>query len=349
MSRNVQLTPFRMATRQAIQRAGGFTYASGQRFSIELPRTGYACSLFIKAALTQTLSGAGALAVRGPWDILQRITLNTNLNATTVIDVSGYGGFLSGINEFGSRPDRAGVGDTTPNSLYYLAPVASGANVWVLVWNLPIAANNGSNFDTGLLGLQAGELSARVDITCGQPTDGSTLGTATTGTVEVYYLYYDYGDPNIVEQPPLVLHRTLEDIAFPSAVGEFIYQIPRAGVLLNLWVDNVFNAAKTQADSIDYFRIRINKALTPYDIPGYLMKYLNRKQLGTELPLGVFFWQFFEANGVVNQGDYRDMIDTESVTTTEFVEYINSAVTLGASNNSVRFVRRIIQTLDVAQ
>jgi hypothetical protein len=59
-----------------------------------------------------------------------------------------------------------------------------------------------------------------------------------------------------------------------------------------------------------------------------------------------FVWTCFHAQEFINAGTSRDAIDTEQLTTLENIVNISAGATLGASNNSLAVVRRVVQILD---
>jgi hypothetical protein len=335
--------PFRYNTRQRIQKISTRAYAAGTTLEpITIPQVGYLANIVIQFRGTITLSGAGALTDKGPWNLLNKLTLASNQGAANLVDLTGYGAFVSHfwLNE-GSASNRAGIGDTVPSADYFAAPVAGGANVWALTYYIPVSANDGRNFEIGLINLQAPEVRLQLNLTCGALLDPSTLVTATTGTFHIFYEFYEAPNPALVLQPPAMVVRTLEDVVPIVAVGDLTYQIPRQGTLLQLASYITLNAARS--DSIDNFAMRVNKTDSVYSIERQLFKWQQRMRYLCELPVGVYHWDFWNAEKEVSQGDTRDALDTEAVTTMDFITTINSGATLGAGTNFQNNIRRIVQ------
>jgi hypothetical protein len=338
-----QLEPFRYNTRQRFQKITTRAYAAGTTLEpIIIPQVGYLSNIIVQFRGTVTLSGTGALTDKGPWNLLNKATLQSNQGAASLVDLSGYGAYIAGFwqNE-GSPYNRAGIGDTVPSADYFSAPVASGANVWVLTWVIPVAANDGRNFEVGLINLQAPEVRLSLGITCGALLDPSTLVTATTGTFHVWYEFYEVPNPAIVKQPPLMVVRTIEDQIPITQTGDITYQIPRQGVLLQLGHYITLNGARS--DSIDAFQLKLNKTDSVYAIERQIMRFMQRQRYLAETPAGVYFWDFWNAEKEVSQGDTRDALDTEAITTMDFITTITSGATLGSGNNFQNNVRRIMQ------
>lgn len=340
-----KLLPFRMGTRQRRAKVGTIVYAAASAGQpLPLPRVGLASRIVAQFRGVVTLSGAGALSDQGPWNLLSRIRVNTNIGAASLIDVSGYGGYLmQKWIEQGYLPDNGGAGSVTPNANIHAAPVAMGANTWVLTWVLPISANSGINFETGLINLQAPEISVTVEPIFGALLDPATLVTATTGNLHVYYEYYEIPDPRRFSLPGLTLVRCIEEQQAVGQVGDNIYTVPRMGTLLQLIHRLTFNAARS--DGWDSSSIKFNKTDTVYNDEMQVMKVFERVHYGTPPISGTIFRDFWSAFAEVSRGDTRDAIDSEQLTTLESIITVSAGTTLGANNNFLASIRRIMQMI----
>lgn len=338
------LLPFRHGTRQRHAKVGTIAYAANSTGSIELPRVGLLARVIVQFRGTVTLSGAGALADLGPWSLVSRFRLNTNIGAAQIVDVSGYGAYMAQrLMRLGQSSEKAGMGDTTADTDLYAAPVANGANTWALSFELPVNINDGVNFETGLINLQAPETRVTLDIQTGALTDGATLVTGISGTFHVYYEYYEIPDPRMFMLPPLAIARLLEEQQAVGQTGDNIYTVPRQGTLLALMHRLTLNGARS--DSYDETRIKFNKTDEVYRDDRQWLKYMNRNVFGLNPVTGVICRDFFHANSGVNMGDTRDAIDSEELTTLESIVTVSAGATLGASNNVLASVRRIVQLL----
>lgn len=340
-----QLRPLRAGTRQRRAFVGSLAYAAATTLNPqELPRVGLLNRVFVQFRGTVTLSGAGALADQGPWNLIARIQVNANIGAAAVVDLTGYGAYIiqPWCEELGYRPDKGGVGDTTQNADIHAAPVAMGANTWVLSYFLPIAANTGSQFDTGLINLQAPETRVTVNITCGNLLDPATLVTATTGNFFIYYDYYEIPDPRVFQLPPLALVRTLEETQFIGAVGDNIYTVPRQGVLLQLAHRVNLNGARSEL--WDKHVLRFNKTDSVYNVDRQWNRAWERMNYGLNPVTGVFYLDLWHSMQDVSAGDTRDAVDAEELSTLESIVTINSGATIGVA--SLGTIRRIVQMLE---
>ena len=100
-----------------------------------------------------TLAGAGAFATLGPWSLINRFRVDLNLGNMNLVDISGWKAYqLAKILFRGFSPDGIG-GLYTVNPTTFSAPLAMGANLWVIPYLIPISANPGAQFDSGLISL----------------------------------------------------------------------------------------------------------------------------------------------------------------------------------------------------
>ncbi len=339
-----KLWPFRFGTRQDIQKVGQIAYAASGGTPLELPRVGYLSRIILQFIGTVTTSGAGSVMSNlGPWNLLSRIKVNSNINSF-IWDTTGYGAYLeNSMLARGFAPDLAGAGSTTPDALIHSVPIASGANAWVVTWILPIGANQGSNFEAGLINLQSPQVRVTIEPTFGALTDPATLITAITGNLNCYYEYYELPDPRRVAAPALTLVRTIEDQQPIGGVGPNIYTVPRQGTLMHLL--HYMRLDNARSNSYDSAQIRFNFSTFPYQIERGPLRLRNRELIGRDFPAGVYALDFWHSGEDVSAGDNRDMIDTEKLSTLESILNVSASATLGATGtNFFNSIRRIAQT-----
>lgn len=346
------LKPFRQGTRQRFAKVGVIPWTTGTALTpLELPRVGMLSQIYLRAELVVTLSAAGALADLGPWNVLNRIKVNANIGSAAIVDLSGFGTYMvqPWYEEFGFRPDNAGIGSTSVNADTFAAPVAMGANNWIINYAIPISANSGREFDLGLINLQAPETRVTVEITTGQLTDAATNVTSITGSIFVYYIYYEIGNPAQFALPPLSLVRLLEEQQSVNATGDNLYTLPRQGVLMQLAHRLTLNSARTDANgaSWDEISLRYNKTDTVYRLERRAERLRERIWYGLPPLAGVSYHDFWHAASDVSAGDFRDAVDLEELSTCESVVTVSTGATLGgAGTNILASVRRILQILE---
>lgn len=328
--------PFRYGSRKRVQRVGAITYSAGQAASpLELPRVGFLAGIVINFSGTAT--GATGTTAKGPWALFSRVRLNLNLGAANIYDTTGYGNYLLNLVNGADLSKAKGFSATASNVNFSLY--------------IPVAVNLADAFSTGLLLLQDPQVRATLEVVWGNPTDAFVGATAVSGTAEVHYVYWEVPDLSKVSAPPLVLHRVLEDVQPVAQTGDNIYTVPRQGTLLQLL--HVLELNGALSDAWDRHRIILNRVDTILDQSRGVIYALDvvgghRPMADTvQLPTGVIPIDLYRAMGVTNYGDLRDALDTEAVTTTESVVTVSSGATLGANNNFLRTVRRILQPIRV--
>jgi hypothetical protein len=324
--------PFRYGSRKRVQRVGFIPFQEGVVAPpIQLPNVGYLAGVFL--TWRGTISGTDVSPTNGgPWNLIRRLRLNLNLGSASIVDVSGYGAYLLGLlngTDFATHPQYSG----TSRWHYYI----------------PVSINLQENHTTGLILLQDPQIRATVEIQWNSLTsafNGSGLSVASGAGLEVHYVYWEVPDLSRVSQPPLVLHRVVEDSMPISQAGEIPYLVPRQGILLQML--HVLTLNGVYANDWDRAFIRLNRVDTIADVtPDVLNAFhvLNVEGNATRIPNHVIPWDFFSASGRPGSGDLRDALDTEAITTTESVVVIPNTATFGANNNFLGTIRRILQPI----
>jgi hypothetical protein len=325
--------PFRYGSRRRIQRVGFIPFQENQVAPpLQLPNVGYLAGIFL--TWRGVISGTGVSPrLNGPWDIIRRLRLNLNLGSASVVDVSGYGLYLFNL---------LNGADMLTNQYY------GGIARWTLY--VPVSANLGENFSTGLILLQDPQIRATVEInwnSLANVFNGSGLSAAAGSGVEVHYVYWEVPDLSKVSQPPLVLHRIVEDTQPITQTGDNTYLVPRQGILLQLLHVLILNA--NYSSLWDRAFIRLNRVDTiaemAPDVFGALHVLNVDVPATSRPPTHTIPWDFFSPSYKAGMGDLRDAIDTEAVTTIESVVTVSGSATLGANNNFLGTVRRILQPI----
>lgn len=338
------MLPFRMGTRQRIRQVGSAQSISalGASTTFTLARVGMINYLVLVLRGTVTLSSGGAFATLGPWSLIDRIQVKLNLGNMTLVDVSGY--TLYQLNKLlfrGFAPD--GGGNYTPSSLTYSAPVASGANSWILPLFIPISANPGSDFDTGLINAQAPEV--QIDVSVTLAAAGATAVTNFTSiasvTAELYQCYFDLPRPGAPIQLPLgQICRTVETTIPVTATGELNYTVERQGQLLQFL--STFIANGSRSNGLDRVKLIANINDTIYDMPAILNQFKYQMDYSLPCDTGIFALDLWHSRESPSSGDSRDLINTEVLTTLQWDPVVSSGTTLGSGNNSWISGRRVL-------
>ena len=342
-----QKLSFRSGTRQKFYSMNPMTYAAGQTLTQVFPQVGMLSAIYLAVSGLLTYSAAGTLSDQGPWNLFSRLQVLTNIGSAVLVDLSGFGAYLVQqlIGSGSYRPDVAGAGATTASTLIYTWPLSGTAVPFKLSYILPIGANDGINFDTGLINLQAPQTQVTLSLQCGQITDPASNITALTATISVGYMYYEIPDLSTFQLPPLSLVRTLENQIPISSTGEQVYTLPPMGTILQLIHSLTLNGIRS--DSIDYGFVRFNKSDTIYNVPLAVQRMLERSRYGLNPIVGSWFWDFWHAYGQVSEGDVRDAIDSEAIATLDMGLSVSSGATLGSNNNNLKSISRLVQTIQV--
>ncbi len=366
-----ELRPFRLGTRQRFAHVGTVSVSENGRGSIVFPRVGFLSHVAVQLDVTVKNTGAAAvtpvLGALGPWNFIRRLTFRINLGTATLYSTSGWSNYVlqrimkSAYDPAGFGIDAAAAATTeallsTPRDadLYNvsLASLGAGATRNIkLTYLLPIAANFGADFAVGLVNLQSPEVQANLDLDFGAVAGdmfGSSqtdlkLDTAASNVARVGYLYYEVPDPTRVQYPPLTFHRTIEDEVQIPTVGDVIYTVPRAGVVLRL-VHTLLNNTPARVDDYTELKVRANRTDEFYRMERWAAKQLALTRYELPLPKGVFVhdWWAAQAAGDPGYGDTRDAISSEALSTLEDIVTLASGFTAGA-NAKLLVVREFLQ------
>lgn len=330
--------PFRPNTRQKRLRIGTAPYSLGGSQSLLLPEVGYLARIWVFFVGTVTYSAQAVPADLAPYSLFKRISVTLNNSATDLYNTSGFGLFL--VNSVITKMGRL---DQQPDANFYAFPTVGAAQTFVLGAQIPISLSQGFNFEAGLINLQAPEVQCQlnIDFNTANTEIGDTI-TALAGTVHAYYEYYEVPSPTQVLQPPVTLHRIIEQTQPVNGTGDTIYTVPRGGNMLRLLHTLRLNGARS--DSYDETSIRFNQSETIYKEERRLKKILMRERYGYNLPTGVIAHDWAYALMHPEESDLRDAINTEMVTTTDSIVTVSAGATLGSNNNFLVSIREILQS-----
>lgn len=335
---NQQLLSFRPNTRQKRLKFGTAAYSLGGSQSILLPEVGYLARIFLFFVGTVSYSATSTPADLSPYSIFKRISVTLNNSATDIFNCSGFSTFL--VNSILTKMGRL---DQQPQADFYAYPVVGATQSFVLGLQIPISMSQGFNFEAGLINLQAPEVQCQLNMDFHSAnTDIGDNITALAGTVHAYYEYYEVPSPTQVLQPPVVLHRIIEQTQPVSTTGDNIYTVPRGGNMIRLLHTLRLNGARS--DSYDETSLRFNQSETIYKEERRLKKLIMRERYGYNMPTGVIAHDWAYALQHPEESDLRDAINTEMVTTTDSIVTVSSSATLGTNNNFLVSVREILQS-----
>lgn len=351
--------PFRMGTRRRVQPLGSFPFIPGTPIpTIVIPQVGMLSKIYLKieGTLTQTATPA-VLNPLGYASLISRIRVNANLGSASIVDASAAGVELA---NFWRAPSTGRVQNIYANAI--------AANAVSYGLEIPINANDRSLLEIGLINLQAEQVRVTLDVTPAAAllefalSGGGTLSS--TLTMYVYYEYWDVPNPNRYLLPPASLSRLLEEQQPIAATGEMSYVIPRLGTLTQMseyFILGATAATRVMANltaptpQVNKFRVRANKTDEWMSLDARAAEieealFTNANQGTNAAPAGSFMrpgvrtWDFFHSGLQTRNFGDRDLIDTEKITTLEFLATIDPTVTPSAFTTR-NLVRRVFQRL----
>jgi hypothetical protein len=344
--------PFRMGTRRRFQPLGSFVFTPGTPLAtIILPQVGFLSGIHLKleGTITQT-AGAATLHPLGYASLISRIRVNANLGSASIVDATAAGIELA---NYWYAPTAGPVRNTYANG--------AGANAVSYGLFVPINANDRTLLEVGLINLQAEQVRVTLDVTPAPALTSFLLAggppTASALTLFVGYEYWDVPNPARYLLPQASIVRILEEQQPIQAVGEMSYVVPRLGTLTQMseyYILGATAAAQVLASliaptpQVNNWRIRANKTDEWMSMAARFAEIQEcqffNNTLSSFMRPGVRTWDFFHSDMQTRNFGVRDLIDTEKITTLEFVATIDAAVTPSAFTTR-NLVRRVFQRL----
>lgn len=341
-----QKLPFRYGTVKRRINIGNFVVTPGQAIpSIVIPQVGMMARILIDVEGTYTAAAGSALNLLDGYDaIVQRAQIGLNNGSANILDLSGIGINQVNKNLSLALPIKRGLLVTTAAQTFSYQAI------------LPVAANDRRQFEMGLINLQAPEIRATLNLAFNPLSSifaDTTKITLFTATCNVSYEYWEIPDLSVYQMPPLTLVRTIEEAPQAiAATGVQLYQIPRLGTMIEyhgvLVINNVYaNVRPTLSESA----LRYNKSDVQYDVLIDDQEVYEAEIYGgassTFMDPHAVTWNFWTAGDRgKNGGDFRDAIDTEENTTTEWLHTVLAGTTLPANvTNALYHVRRVVQRI----
>ena len=330
------LLPFRDATRQKISRIDKQTLIApnieGAQVTMRLPKVGYLSRIWLYFEIGSIQAGNPASSDFSLADLVSKVRVSLNAGRQVIVDASGTE-LLVLQNLRRVSPDyRNGLAGNFP---------ANNAAESFLVLEVPIAFSCGQNFHLGLINLQAPELECVLEVQFA-PSFAKYLQDITIPQINVdaQYEHYEAPDPRIAMQPPVALVKTLSE-SRANVTGQVEYTLPRGGILLQYLEFSRRTSFPFGAQQSEYSRIVLNKTQTLYDVRFPLTNWFSDAETGKRWSFlsdqpAVIWYDFVRSYGYVGDGDLRDALDTEEITTIDFQSSYSAPV-------NVSYVRRILQ------
>lgn len=352
---NKKKAPFLLHSRQKVSIVDVKPYVPNQRVSFQLPDVGFIsrCYIEFEGAIVRNAAILANTVETSPWNLIKRATFKLNQGAAEVWDTTGWE-----MRVFNRIRHKSGfdMGNANDPSQYDFNPgdaIVPQNNRVHFVTEMQIAANNGSNYDQGLINLQAEQLRADVVLDFGALADiVNGVGAATlTGTITLHYEYYEVPSFEVSMWPANdILHRTIGEETTIDKIGENKYKLALEGSLLRLAQFVRLNSLlNTQA--VDKFSLRLNKSDTIYEmVRGVYRRRMEDRYSAGPLSAGLYLFDLWDANDVPGSGPVRDIINTSQIASTEAILTIGVAGgALGPTGtNTIRNVREFLQMLSQA-
>lgn len=347
------LIPFRLAARQHYTPIGSVPYASGTKLTpLKMSPVGW-CGFLIAQVFGTATGGAGTAtyvnATEQAFNLISRFRVDGNGGNINAVDMSGWDAYLtSHLFQRGFKLDAGGVGSSAVDPTLVKTPLTTNAQVvndFALTYMIPFNANNGLDFDTGLLNFQSQDATFFLNMDAPQTSAiyATNAPTFSNMNVQVGYLWYEMPDPTRVQLPRPVLVRTLgQDASIAIVNGENGVTIGRQGTLLQAILVHKIDGAydSTKVDSVS---IELNLNPRPYVMKGYENRFVNRMNLAVDFPAGVNCFDFYHSTQAVSEGDSRDMFDLEQYSTFKTISTIKNMSS--AATSSIRIITRTLQRL----
>lgn len=330
-----QLRPFRNMTRQRRQLNSDDNLKTltvgGSPINFQIDRVGFLSGIIMKVYGTVTLSSAGALAGLGAANLIRNVQVKLLNGNITLADYSGYHlGLINNMLAYGFGVNAQAA--YTPSTAIQSTPVASGANTWVQHFFIPISLNPGSQFDTGIINCQSSQNVVNVQITpAAQGSDFVTNYSSASLTVQLENLYYDVPPPSMARWPVNQIVRRIQNTTNITATGETRYEIERQGILLQ--AIGVVQANGARTNSLNDITLRTNSSSYIYVDDPTSLQFLYEMNYGKACPTGVYVLDLFHAGEDPTSYDFRDALNLELYTKTEYIADVTAGTTLGSGNN----------------
>ena len=292
---------FAMSTRQNLQMLAKQTATTlPNTLQFTLPKARLLAGLYVKVKATFDSKPDGLELEKLPY-LIRRISLDLN-NGFAPFVVSGAEAHMYNLIDLNAKNMRDSWG------------VKGTDKVYDINFFLPCTTN--PRDPIGLILLQNDQTNVTLNIDMGM---GSECGLAVDPTkVEVKVMAETFSVPAHANAYP--------DLSVLKLVNGRKDSLPTNGQqIIKLATGTIYRKLifrLTDADGVPMeveditsnIELVFNQADINYSIDAEMLRMLNEKQLGTELPKGVFVFDFSNSGGLPNLGGTRDFIDSANLT-----------------------------------
>jgi len=343
---------FLRETRQAVNTVGRIDYKSGVSGApMFISKVGFLAKLIIKFKGTVTCSHASkttfSKAADAPWAIIKNIGLKMN-GGVGIWNTTGFGAYLRNLLDVRNNTLDSIVAGRDVFEFGNTVSVGGTANALKFTLELPIQINDRD--PVGLLMLQSDKVVCQLDVAWDVPavlmTD-TDITTTVTGSLTVTTEVFEIPDNEDARPDPRLLHVVEEDQIPLVGTGKTRYTF-RPGKIHQRAIFRILinGAAANEADILDMALV-YNQNKTPYSVDADILRYLNRKRYGRDLPAGVYVWDW-GYQGIPMLGNGRDYVNTAKITEFWNVVNIASGAVFGTNNNIIQCVTEALEPMKVA-
>jgi hypothetical protein len=330
-----RLLNFANMTRKYVQMLPSQSFAENSTLSFQIPKARFLSKITLIVKGTFKLAHGSKTTYTASnfnkHNLLKRVRLTIN-NGFNPFDISGNMLSLYNIiNKYNQADaDTFGLDARTTTS-----SVSSGGatNTVSMVYELPITLNDKDLI--GMLMLQNDQSIVTLNVDCSTILSVMTDTDITSSAISITVtpVLETFSIPLIPDAIPdysivKLVNEQSENIV---NTNEMIVKVPTGLTYrkfgLYLASDTIYTPIPHA--NISYFKIQMNQADTPVNIPADMVAYQNKIDYDGGLPLGCYVFDF-ATQGIANYGSGRDYIDTERLQ--EFWVTIGFSGLSGATN-----------------
>lgn len=357
-----QVLGFDATTRRLIQKLNPITFTENTPVSIDIPQVGFAAGLILRFSGTSTTAGGGLATVRpypsGAHGIANRVRVTTS-EGNDIFNTSGQGLYLinrhlrTAFDPFSGCLNQSISGVPDAHTAWWDTPYTLGASQvqnWIGTYYLPLSwtmANLQGLLLTQNLGAQ---FTLTVDWGSSAQLYSATAGLTLSGiTCRPTLVFFALPDDEINFPDLRFIHSWIERRR-PLVGSEFAYT-PKLGNVFLRSIQEFINPPSAGVDlpiapaSFEERRYRFAQTQNVEVINSADQMFLNRLNYAQDLPPGVLTWEWQMGNGIMEQGNTRDAVDTSLITDMSLETNIATSVTI----NSGAYVRCIDEQLQESE
>ncbi len=341
--------PFQLFTRWIPEFLGNIPITlGGAKQTLLLDNVGYGDMLVLHVKGTYTVATANLVLMAGaPWSILSNINVQPP-GLTPPVNISGFMLHVWNLIEKNFAPfvqgeDFTGQGldaNAYDAGIMDVFPLTVGAQTLHLWYCVPF---HRSSMDVrGILPL-GNKTRTLLTLSIAAAADLVTTPanlTLPVFTVDVFQAYYTAAPAGINADPDPYWAVTYEELVQPiAALGDQVINIEPNDSILAMIHYVIMNGVGDSTD-ISSLTLRVNKSFYHQSLDGAFWHYVQRRRLGTALPVGVIA---YDMDRFVDDGalDMREWIHSQDVQSVQSTVRVPTGV-LGTTPRIITSVKRLV-------